>query len=113
VLVNISVNLEIGGRGPGTDGQGDLVVEEVDDQVEVDRLLPVHVRVADRQFPAVPPGQEIRNHVLLHDLALNLRTFIMAQDAYGTKEKRQTNVITILRLVCCPIPVLRLFRKPT
>lgn len=73
MLVNISVNLEIGGRGPGTDGQGDLVVEEVDDQVEVDRLLPVHVRVADRQFPAVPPGQEIRNHVLLHDLALNLR----------------------------------------
>jgi hypothetical protein len=77
VLVNISVNLEVGGRGPGTDGQGDLVVEEVDDQVEVDRLLPVHVWVADRQFPAVPPGQEIRNHVLLHDLALNLRTFSM------------------------------------
>ena len=45
------LNLEIRRRGPAADGEGDLVVEEVDDQVQVDRLLPVHVRVADRQLP--------------------------------------------------------------
>ena len=45
------MNLEVCRRGPAADGEGDLVVEEVDDQVQVDRLLPVHVRVADRQLP--------------------------------------------------------------
>ena len=45
-----NLNLEIRRRGPAADGEGDLVVEEVDDQVQVDRLLPVHVRVADRQL---------------------------------------------------------------
>ena len=40
-------NLEISWWGPAADGQGDLVVEEVDDQVQVDRLLPVHIGVAN------------------------------------------------------------------
>ena len=40
---------------PGTDGHGDLVVEQVDDEVEADRLLPVDVRVSDGELLAVPP----------------------------------------------------------
>ena len=39
--------LEISWWGPAADGEGDLVVEEVDDQVQVDRLLPIHIGVAN------------------------------------------------------------------
>ena len=38
-------NLEISWGGPAAYGKGDLVVKEVDDQVQVDRLLPVHIGV--------------------------------------------------------------------
>ncbi len=49
------VYLEVVGRCPGADGQRDLVVEQMNDQVQVDRLLPVNVWIPDREFPAVPP----------------------------------------------------------
>ncbi len=49
------VYLEVVGRRPGADGQRDLVVEQMNDQVQVDRLLPVNVGIPDREFPAVPP----------------------------------------------------------
>ena len=51
----ISQHLKVRRAGPCADGQGDLVVEHVDEQVEVDGLLPVDVGVADRQLAAVPP----------------------------------------------------------
>ncbi len=49
------MDLEVVGRRPGADGQRDLVVEQMNDQVQVDRLLPVNVWISDREFPAVPP----------------------------------------------------------
>ena len=41
-------------RGPGVNGKGHLVRQVVDNQVEVDRFLPVNVGVPNRQLPAVP-----------------------------------------------------------
>ena len=74
LLSAASEYLEVVGRSPAADGEGDPVLEHVDDQVEVDRLLPVHVRVPDWQFPGVSPehlhltlvtgGQELGGHHL-------------------------------------------------
>ena len=46
-------NLEISWGGPAADGEGDLVVKEVDDQVQVDRLLPVHIGVTNWKLSSV------------------------------------------------------------
>ena len=54
-------HLEISWWCSTADCQSDLVVEEVDDQVQVDRLLPVYVGVTDWQFPA--RSQVLRNKV--------------------------------------------------
>ena len=46
-------DLQLAGTGAGTHGQRQVVVELVDDHVDVDGLLPVDLRVADRQLLAV------------------------------------------------------------
>ena len=45
---HLKPHLEISWGCPTADCQSDLVVKEVDDQVQVDRLLPVYVGVPDR-----------------------------------------------------------------
>ena len=49
----LKVYLQILRRRPRADGERDLVVELVDDEVEIDGLLPVDVGVADGQLAAV------------------------------------------------------------
>lgn len=55
-LLGVSLeDLQLLGAGPGADGQSESVVKLMDDQVEVDRLLPVDVRVSDRQLFGILP----------------------------------------------------------
>ena len=41
-------------RSPRVHGKGHLVRQVVDNQVEIDRFLPVNVGVPNRQLPTVP-----------------------------------------------------------
>lgn len=46
-------HLQLLGRRARADGQRERVVELMDDQIQVDRFLPVDVRIADGQFARV------------------------------------------------------------
>lgn len=48
-----SEHLQLLGTGARADGESEGVVKLVDDQVQVHRLLPVYVRVTNRQLAAV------------------------------------------------------------
>ena len=48
-------HLQVLGAGAGTDCQGESVVKLMDDEVEVNCLLPIHIRIPNGQFATVSP----------------------------------------------------------